>query len=70
MNLSPLEDVMARSQSIDHDQYEPIKDSEARYQRALLHFQSDARTFKRGMTSALFIQRFRRGLTKPVSETA
>lgn len=38
----------------------------AKYQRALVRFQSDAKALKRGMVTALFIQRFKHGLSKAV----
>lgn len=42
-----------------------VCDSDAKYQRALAHFHSDAQALKRGMATALFVQRFKQGLIKP-----
>ncbi|MFJ5300926.1 hypothetical protein ACIQAL_30930 [Pseudomonas sp. NPDC088368] len=47
------------------DYSESSADSDAKYQRALAHFHSDAQALKRGMFTALFVQRFKQGLIKP-----
>ncbi|GEM_PF-6414239 len=54
---------MVRGQSISLDS---LEDPGPKYQRALVQFQSDAKALKRGMVTALFVQRFKHGLSKPV----
>lgn len=54
---------MVREQSISPDSSD---EPGAKYQRALVRFQSDAKALKRGMVTALFVQRFKQGLSKPV----
>lgn len=48
LSIDPLSDIYER----------PPSD----YERTLLSFQSHAKSLKRGMTAALFIQRFKQGL--------
>ncbi|MFJ5299142.1 hypothetical protein ACIQAL_21740 [Pseudomonas sp. NPDC088368] len=57
---------MPATENARTDLREPSEEFEAKFQSTFTHFHADAKALKRGMRTALFVQRFKRGLTIPI----
>jgi len=57
---------MPATENVRIDLRKPSEEFEAKFQRTFTRFHADAKNLKHGMLAALFIQRFKRGLTTPI----